>query len=68
MTHREWQQHYESYMAFFNAIPLEHRAEAEALYQAFKSRIICELNLPWEVRYGTRERLGYQSDGEGAAL
>lgn len=61
MTQYEWEQHHSAYMAFFNSIPLEHRPEVEALFQAFRSRILCEIYPPGGNVYGPT--LGVEGNG-----
>ena len=61
MTLQEWTFHRDRYVALFNEIPLESRGEAEALFQAFRSRILCELFPPMGGSYGCE--VGRTGDG-----
>ena len=45
MDRRTYNQYRAVYEDFFNQVPLEQRPEAEAVYQAFKARLLCEMSL-----------------------
>ena len=47
---------------FFDAVPPEHRAEVEALYQAFKQRLLLELQVVARVQLTDDLVLGELTD------
>jgi len=61
MTQAEWLKHKQAYLEYFDSIPWEHRVEAEALFQAFRSRILCEIYPPGGNVYGH----GLRFEGSG---
>lgn len=52
MSHHTYEYHESMAKTFFDNINPEHRAEVEALYEAFKSRLIVELRVQGHANLG----------------